>query len=308
MSESENKIKIAAVTGPTASGKTALAIALAKKLNGEIISCDSMQIYKRMDIGTAKPTEEEQAAVPHHMIDIVWPGEDFSCALYAELAERAAADIVSRGKLPIFCGGTGLYLDSVINQTEFSESKRDPEYCKSLADKSPDELHKMLSEVDSISAEQIHQNNVKRVIRALEIYHATGIPKSEWDKNSHTAERKYDARIIGLDYKDRSILKSRINKRVDKMLEDGLMGEVKALRISPDCTAAQAIGYKEMFAHLYGNCTLEEAVDAIKTATSKYAKRQLTWFRRYKDILWLYPDAEDMSDIIDKASEFITKE
>lgn len=286
------KITVLAIVGPTASGKTALSVELAKRLNGEIISCDSMQIYKGMTVGTAAVTEKEMQGVPHHLIGFASPLESFSCADYAEKAEKAIDEIHLRGKIPIFCGGTGLYLDTVLKGTQLSEAGRDDKYRNELSALSPEELHRMLSAIDPGSAEKTHQNNVKRVIRALEIYHVTGKTKSEWDKQSRTNESKYDTKVIGLDFKDREKLYDRINKRVDIMLEKGLLDEVKAL----DCkefrasTASQAIGYKEVLRYLDGHVSLEEAVEEIKKASRNYAKRQLTWFRANSDIGMIYPD------------------
>lgn len=286
------KQKVYAVVGPTASGKTALSVELAKMLNGEIISCDSMQIYKGMDVGTAKVTEEETQGVPHHLIDIVSPESDFSCAEYSSLAKAKIEEIVSRGKTPIFCGGTGLYLDSVLTANTFSEAEKDESYRAFLETKSVDELHAMLTDVDPESAEAIHKNNVKRVIRALEIFRTTGVTKTEWDKRSRLAEAPYDSLVIGLNFRQRETLYQRINLRVDLMLEAGLLDEVKkldtpAFRAS---TASDGIGYKEILRYTDGLCTLEEAVEEIKKASRNYAKRQITWFARNKSVRWIYPD------------------
>ncbi len=286
------KNKVIAVVGPTASGKTALSVELAKRLNGEIISCDSMQIYRNMDIGTAKVTKDEMQGIPHHLINIAETTDSFSCADYTVLAVNAAEDILSRGKAPIFCGGTGLYLDSVLNVTKLSDADIDEELRASLWKLTPDELHARLAELDPISAEAIHKNNVKRVIRALEICISTGRPKSEWDAVSRTDGRRYDDTVIFLDFKNRDILYEKIDKRVDMMLEQGLVNEVKSL----DCpefrasTASQAIGYKEMLACFDGLCSLEKAIEDIKQGSRNYAKRQLTWFRRNKDAHRIYPD------------------
>lgn len=284
--------KIIAVVGPTASGKTALAVELAKKLDGEVISCDSMQVYKRMDIGTAKVTKEEMMGVPHHLIDVVEPTEDFSCADYSVMAKKAVEDILSRGKTPVFCGGTGLYLDSVIGISGFSDAGRDEVFREEMSKKSPEELHAMLTRIDPASAEATHMNNVKRVIRALEIYHVTGKTKSEWDEESKNVKPEYEATVIGLDFRSRETLYERIDKRVDIMLENGLAGEIEAL----DCkefrasTASDGIGYKEYLSYLDGVATFAEAVDRIKQASRNYAKRQLTWFRRNKNVKWIFVD------------------
>ncbi len=286
----KNKQKVLAVVGPTASGKTALAVELAKQLNGEIISCDSMQIYKRMDIGTAKVTPEEMQGIPHHLIDIAEPWENFSCADYTELAVKAAEDILSRGKLPIFCGGTGLYLDSVLTATKLSDAVCDEKLRAELSALSPDELHEKLVSLDPASAAAIHKNNVKRVIRALEICLTTGKTKTEWDELSRTEGRRYDDTVIGLDFRSRETLYSLIDKRVDIMLDLGLLEEVKALRENMSQTASQGIGYKEMSRYLNGDISLPEAIEEIKQGSRNYAKRQLTWFKRNKAINWIFPD------------------
>ena len=277
---------IVAVVGATASGKTSLAIALARELGGEIISCDSMQIYRGMDIGTAKPSMEEREGIPHHLMDVVEPSENFSVADYASLAKCAIDDVCSRGKLPIFCGGTGLYLDSVLTATEYSDAASDPSLRASLAKEAEDKgalaLWQRLEKEDAESATAIHPNNVKRVIRALEIKLLTGIPKSEWDRRSRLAPSPYHAQVLGLSYPDRAVLYDRIDRRVDMMMDMGLVCEVEGLirsgRLPRASTAAQAIGYKEMVSYLDGEISLSEAVDSIKQATRRYAKRQITWF------------------------------
>ncbi len=289
------RIGVIAVVGPTASGKTALSVALAKRLDGEIISCDSMQVYRGMDIGTAKVTEEETCGVPHHLIDTVSPEESFSCADYSALAREKIEEIVKRGKTPIICGGTGLYLDSVLTENEFSEAGKDDVCRERLMQRSLDELFEELKRVDPEAAEKTHKNNVKRVVRALEIYHTTGITKTEWDRRSREKESRYDAVIIGLDYKDRETLYERINKRVDIMMDAGLLTEVKALDTPAfrESTASDGIGYKEMLSYLDGNASLGEAVEEIKKNSRNYAKRQLTWFRRNGGISWIYRDVPE---------------
>ncbi len=285
--------RIIAVVGPTASGKTALAVEIAKRLDGEIISCDSMQVYKGMDIGTAKVSKEEMQGVPHHLIDVCEPIEDFSCAQYCELAKKAIEDIWNRGKQVIFCGGTGLYLDSVIGISTFSEAGIDEDFRSEMGKKSPDVLHQMLSEIDPESAATIHKNNVKRVIRALEIYHLTGKTKSECDRLSKEINKPpYESVRIGLDIRDRQVLYDKINARVDIMAQAGLIDEVKRLD-SPkfrESTASDGIGYKEILAHLDGWCTLDEAIEQVKKNSRNYAKRQLTWFRRNKAVNWIFTD------------------
>lgn len=300
----ENKTKsprVLCIVGPTASGKTALAVAAAKALNGEVISCDSMQIYKYLSIGTAKPTADEMDGIPHHCIDFVDPRTPFSCPDYVAAAAECANDILSRGKLPIFCGGTGLYLDSTIRGTQFSDKPEDSAESTVMTDLRAeferdgiDGIYGRLTAVDPVSAAAIHKNNTKRVLRALEIYLTTGKTKSAWDAQSHTMPPVFDACYIGLDYRDRTILHDRINRRVTMMLEGGLEEEVRRLYgegLLPDgSTAAQAIGYKEFLAYLHGDMTLDEAAENLRTATRRYAKRQLTWFRRNPAMHWLYPD------------------
>lgn len=299
------KIKVIAIVGPTASGKTALSVELAKRLSGEIISCDSMQIYEKMDIGTAKVTEEEARGVPHHLVSIVSPVESFSCADYTALAKEKIAEITARGKIPIFCGGTGLYLDSVLTETEFSEASGNAEIRERLMKRSPDELYDELMKIDHESAEKTHKNNVKRVVRALEIYYATGITKAEWDRRSREKESPYETVIIGLDFKDRESLYSRINRRVEIMMEKGLLDEVRALDSEAfrGGTACQGIGYKEILSYFDGVLTLSEAVEEIKKNSRNYAKRQLTWFRRNKNIKWIYPDDQSSYGVRTENSE-----
>ena len=291
-------MKIIAIVGPTAVGKTALALELAKRYNGEIISCDSMQVYKGMDIGTAKPTREELAQVKHHLIDIKSPDQCFSCADYATLAKKAIADIQKRGKTPIFCGGTGLYLDSVIEIPSFCETAKDEEYRRQLEELAKAEgneaVHKMLAEVDPESAEATHKNNLKRVIRALEIYKCTGVTKSEWDKRSKEAKPPYEAEVLFLTCEDREELYRRIDRRVDIMMAEGLMFEVRGLYeaglLEPHYTSSGAIGYKELIPVVNGTGTIDVGVAELKMATRHYAKRQLTWFNKKKNYHKIYVD------------------
>lgn len=300
--ETANAPRVLCIVGPTASGKTALAVAAAKALNGEVISCDSMQIYKYLSIGTAKPTPDEMDGIPHHCIDFVDPRTPFSCPDYVAAATACANDILSRGKLPVFCGGTGLYLDSTVRGTQFSDKPEETTESTVMAElraeyerSGIDAIYARLGEVDPDAAAAIHKNNTKRVLRALEIYLTTGKTKTAWDAQSHTQPPVFDACYIGLDYRDRTILHERINRRVTLMLEGGLEEEVRQLYAEgylPDgSTAAQAIGYKEFLSYLRGEMTLDEAADNLRTATRRYAKRQLTWFRRNPAMHWLYPDA-----------------
>lgn len=289
------------ITGPTASGKTALSIALAKALSAEIISSDSMQIYREMDIGTAKATAEERGDVPHHLLDIVSPTESFSVEEYRAAALSSARDISGRGMLPIFVGGTGLYIDSLTRGVALDSPESDPEYRdRILAQLKTDEdvtaLWERLRSVDPESAEKIHKNNVKRVIRALEIYDKTGKPKSLLDKETKAAPSEIFVGMITLDFHNRETLYERVDRRVDIMMAEGLLSEVESLYergLLTDGTAAQAIGYKELVRHLKGECTLNEAVEEIKLASRRYAKRQLTWFRHEASAKTLFVDGED---------------
>ena len=282
----EGKVKIYAVVGPTASGKSALALELARRHGGEIISCDSMQIYKTMDIGTAKPTPEELRLVPHHMIDVVEPTESFSCADYVEMADAIVRDVVSRGKIPIFCGGTGLYLDSLLRGKNFDEGLTDDllraELLEYAERHGAHALHERLEAIDPESAASIHENNVKRVARAIEIYELSGIPKSEIDRRSREVAPRFEISAIGLNYSNRDELYRRIDARVDIMMAEGLEAETRALYeagvFEVNSTAAQAIGYKELMGYIRGEESLEAAVERLKMATRRYAKRQITWF------------------------------
>lgn len=293
--------KAIAVVGSTASGKSALALAAAKHYGGEIISVDSMQIYRSMDIGTAKPTVEELSAVRHHMIDVCSPHTPMSSADFAEMALTAAEDIASRGALPVFCGGTGLYLDSIMRGRAPEETAADENVRAELylfAEKhGAHALHERLREVDAISAEQIHENNVKRVARALEIYLVSGKPKSMWDSDSRLAEKAVEPFTVGLCYHDRATLYKRIDDRVDIMIKDGLIDETKRLLdegvFETNSTAAAAIGYKELLPYIRGGLPLEIAVENLKMATRRYAKRQITWFSAKDFVRPLWCDTED---------------
>ena len=307
--------KIIAVAGPTASGKSALALELCKRLGGELVSLDSMQIYKGLDIGTAKPTKAEQAEVRHHMIDICDPREKFSAADFAERAHGVIADIRSRGKRVLLCGGTGLYLDTVLGRLDFGEIESNEKLRRDLiafAEKNgADALYERLVKIDPQAAEKIHKNNVRRVARAIEIYELTGKTKTEHDREA-ISDSPYDSLIIGLDYNDREVLYSRINRRVDLMIDAGLETEVRSLLseglLSADSTAGQAIGYKEMLGYIAGEYTLEDAIEKIKLGTRRYAKRQLTWLRRNPEINWLYPDRlGDFQSLVGEAEKTIGK-
>ena len=305
-----DKIKIVAVAGPTASGKTALAVKLAKAFDGEVISADSMQVYKGMDIATAKPDAEEMSGIPHHLISIISPDEEFSVARFKELATEAVNDIVSRGKLPVIAGGTGLYIDSFLGNTNFLENTKNDEVRlelnKRLENEGTEVLYNELKEKDPVAAEKIHPNNSLKIIRALEIFYSSGKTLTCQNELSHLEESPYDSFIIGLNAADREILYDRINRRVDVMTENGLVEEARMFFEGESAsTACQAIGYKEMKPYLDGLLSLEEAKDNLKQATRRYAKRQLTWFRRNEKINWLNIDELTPEKLTEKAEEMV---
>ncbi len=281
------KPQIIVICGPTASGKTALGIELANQINGEIISCDSMQIYKEMDIGTAKPTEEERKMATHHLVDFINPNERYSVADFKKDAENTIKEILAKGKTPILVGGTGLYINSLIYNINFKEENIDLEYRKQLEEIDISELYKRALEIDPQAMEKISSNDRKRITRILEIYNSTGKTKTELEKESRK-ELEYDYKVFVLSM-DREILYERINKRVDLMIEQGLIEEVKAIKEKYERfpTAMQGLGYKEVVQYLEGAISKEDMIDKIKQETRRYAKRQLTWFRAYKDAIWL---------------------
>lgn len=307
------KIPLIVVAGPTASGKTGLAIDIARRFDGEVVSADSMQIYKYMDIGTAKPTAEERAMCPHHLIDFVEPDEDFSVADYTKLAHEKIADIYARGKLPVMCGGTGLYINSVVNDVEFGEMTADEELREKLAEigkrEGGEKLIEILREFDPVSAERLHPNNMRRVIRAIEFYKLTKIPISEHQEMTKRIESRYDPVMFCIDH-DRQILYDRIDLRVDLMIKDGLIDEVRRIMdmgYTRELNSMKGIGYKEIMDHLNGECTLDEAIENVKQGSRRYAKRQLTWFRRDERIIMLKPEtasAEAERIIKEKISEY----
>lgn len=303
------------VVGPTASGKTALAIDLAKAVNGEIVSADSMQIYEGMDIATAKPLPEELAAVPHHLIGFVPVETPFSVADYAVLARTAINEIMNRGKIPILCGGTGLYVKAIIDNVQYSETIPSDELLRErlrlfAEQKGNDALWKRLETIDPETARRIHPNNVGRVIRAIEVMEVSGRSIREHEADSRREPCPYHVIELGLRYQDREKLYQRINQRVDKMVEMGLPEEVKTAREKGlTATAAQAIGCKELYGWLDGDETLAEALERLKQSTRRYAKRQLTWFGADKRVLWIEPDALLNGETVqDKAMEILEKE
>ena len=301
---------IICIAGPTASGKTALAVELAKRFNGEVVSCDSMQIYRRMDIGTAKPFPEERQGIPHHMIDVAEPDEDFSVSRYCEMAGPIVDDIVARGKTAIIAGGTGLYMDSLIKGNDFAPFPSTG--CRERLEAQCDEMGmefmmNMLREIDPEAAERIHDR--KRMIRALEVYQETGETITEHNRKTQLIPPKYSPLWFGLDFEPRQALYDRIDLRVDIMLQQGLVEEIRNLLASgiPEkCTAMQAIGYKEFVDALDGRCTIEEAAAQVQQASRRYAKRQLTWFRRNKAMNWLTRmPGEGAEEILERASQIV---
>ena len=285
-----------AVVGPTASGKSALALLLAERFCGEIVSCDSMQIYRGMDVGTAKPSAAERKRIPHHMIDVRDPDEPYSAADYGEEAARVANDILARRRLPIFCGGTGLYLSAALTGRHDAAPPSDPALRAELlargeTDEGRRELYEELLTLDPASAAATHENNLRRVVRALEIYRLTGKTKSEFDSESRERVPFFDCLVLGLDFPDRKDLYARIDRRVDEMMKAGLYREAKTLwergYLAPGTTAGQAIGYRQFLPCFAGETTPEAVAEEIKTATRRYAKRQLTWFRAQPGTVWL---------------------
>ncbi len=294
---------IICIAGPTASGKTALAVELAKEFNGEVVSCDSMYVYRRMNIGTAKPTEEEMQGIVHHMIDVAEPDVDFSVSKYCDMAAPIVDDIVARGKTAIIAGGTGLYMDSLIKGNDFADFPATG-YRQQLEHRLEAEgVAPLLAQLELVDPEAAakSQSNPRRIIRALEVYYETGMTITEHNRRTRELPPRYEPLWIGLDFTERSELYRRINLRVDIMLEAGLINEIKDLLnsgIPPKCTAMQAIGYKEFVAALNGECSIEEASDQVRMFSRRYAKRQLTWFRRNPNIHWLIRETGQSSEEI----------
>lgn len=297
-----NKPKVIVICGPTASGKTALSIELAKKINGEIISSDSMQIYKNMDIGTAKPSKEERQHIKHYMLDFVDPNQRYSVAEFKKDAENAIEEILAKGKTPIIVGGTGLYVDSLIYGIEYQDIKIDEKYREYLEQRVKNEgleiLYNEAKSIDPLAIQKISPNDKKRILRILEIYKATGKNKTEQEKESRKNDVKYDYKVFAINI-DREILYDRINKRVDIMIEQGLIEEVKNLLQKYDefPTAMQGLGYKEVVEYIQGKTTKEEMIGKIKMETRRYAKRQITWFKKNKQTVWIGPN--DLQMILD---------
>ena len=304
-------MKMLCIVGPTATGKTRLSVALAQRLGAEIVSCDSMQLYRGMDVGTAKPTAQETGGVPHHMISCVDPREEFSVSRYVELADRCVQDIFARGKPVIVVGGTGLYVDSLVAGREFApfpQTGRRGELAARAEKEGIEPLMEQLRAVDPEAAESIHPSNQKRVIRALEVYLETGKTITQHNRETRSRPPKYRPVWIGLDYVNRSALYARIDARVDEMFAQGLVDEVRRLLdggVPERATSMQAIGYKELTAFLRGEGTEDAAREQIKLASRRYAKRQRTWFRRNPDVRWIdLPDTPDFGAVLEEAMQW----
>jgi len=293
-----------AVVGPTASGKSDLAVEICKEFGGEVISCDSMQLYRKMNIGTAKPSIEEMQDIAHHMIDILDMGEEYSVSDYVRDASLCCDRLFDRGVIPVFCGGTGLYISSFLSGVTYSDFENSPEVRarieKQVLDEGIGSVYAKLALVDPESAESIDVNNQKRVIRALEVYETTGVTFSEWNRRSKETAVRKDCLVIGLDYQDRETLYSRIDIRVDRMIEAGLLEETETLikdGLLTSKTASQAIAYKEFFPYFNGTDSLENCIETLKRNSRRYAKRQLTWFRRDENVNWIFRDGKSFDDI-----------
>lgn len=308
-----NKIPVIAVVGPTASGKTALSINIAKQFSGQVVSADSMQIYEKMNIATAKPTVDEMQGIPHHLIGFQPIDKKFSVAEYVTLAKNCIKKIHSVGDIPVIAGGTGLYVDSLLQNIQFSQEDENTETRKELTEmfneKGAEYMLSWLAEIDPETAERLHLKDKSRIIRALEIYKVTGKTMTEQKALSKTEPSPYNTLYIGINYRDRDVLYDRINRRVDIMLENGLLDEAKDFYDIPtDKTACQAIGYKELAPYFNGEKTLDECLESLKIETRHYAKRQLTWFRKNENINWVYPDDyESQEDMLNSVYEIVNE-
>ena len=301
------------VVGPTATGKTKMGVALAKRFDGEVVSVDSMQLYRGMTIGTAAPTREEMEGIPHHMVAVADPAESWSAARYVHEADACVQDILRRGKLPVLVGGTGLYLDALIRGTDFAAGSQGTELRQQLQRRARQEgtetLLEELRRIDPAAAQKLHLRDEKRIIRALEVWYETGCTITEHDRQEQQRPPKYDALYIGLDFLDRQDLRDRIDRRVDTMVEQGLLEEVETLLASGlprDATALQAIGYKQFLAVAEGTATRQEAIEEVKLRSRQYAKRQLTWLRRNPDIFWVrWERRPNFPEGLQKATEYL---
>lgn len=305
--------RVLCVVGPTATGKTKMGVALARRFNGEVVSVDSMQIYRGMTVGTAAPTAEEMEGIPHHMVGVADPAESWSVARYAQAADAWVHDILRRGRLPVLVGGTGLYLDALIRGTDFAAGSQDGAIRQELQRRAQTEgietLLEELRRIDPIAAEKLHPRDEKRIIRALEVWRETGRTITEHDDRERQRPPKYDALYIGLDFEERGDLRDRIDRRVDVMVEQGLLDEVEALLsggLSRDATALQAIGYKQFLAVAEGRATVDEAIEEVKLRSRQYAKRQLTWLRRNPNIFWIrWQRDPNFPEGLQKATEYL---
>ena len=301
------------VVGPTATGKTKMGVALAKRFDGEVVSVDSMQLYRGMTIGTAAPTREEMEGIPHHMVAVADPAESWSAARYVHAADACVQDILGRGRLPVLVGGTGLYLDALIRGTDFAAGSQGTELRRQLQRRARQEgvetLLEELRRIDPAAAQKLHLRDEKRIIRALEVWYETGCTITEHDRQERQRPPKYNALYIGLDFLDRQDLRDRIDKRVDTMVEQGLLEEVETLLASGlprDATALQAIGYKQFLAVAEGTATRQEAIEEVKLRSRQYAKRQLTWLRRNPDIFWVrWESRPNFPEGLQKATEYL---
>ena len=300
------KTKLIVVAGPTASGKTSLGIEIAKAVGGEIISADSMQVYKDMSIATAAPTEEERQSVEHHLVEFLERDEMFSVSDFCKYAKGAVDEILKKDRVPIIVGGTGLFINSFVDHIQFTETETDFKLREELMKKSVDELYDALLKIDPEAAENIHKNNKTRVVRALEIYYSSGNTKSVQNEKSRLEESPYDVLYFVIGFKDRALLYNRINRRVDIMAENGLIDEARHCLENGGKTSAQAIGHKELQPYFNGNISLDEALDKLKQETRHYAKRQITWFKKRENAVWLYADEGDIAkEAVDKSREFL---
>ena len=308
----EDKKKIIVICGPTASGKTGLSLHIAYKFGGEIISADSMQIYKNLDVGTAKATKEEQAVAPHHLVDIMDPSEPYSVQLFTEMAATAIDQIYSRGNIPVIAGGTGLYIESLISGIKFAQHEDNTavkvQLQHELAVNGKEYMYNILKDIDPEYAATVHPNNYVRVLRGIEVYRLTGHNMTWQLQNSKPSEKPYDFLILGLNYSERRKLYENINLRVDKMMKEGILEEAEYVYKNRETfkTCTGAIGYKEFFPYFEGTATLDECIDKLKQASRNYAKRQLTWFNRMNDVNWLYIDQCNYKAVADeKVKEFL---
>ena len=303
-----SKTKIIVVAGPTASGKTGLAVEIARAVSGEVISADSMQVYKGISIASAAPTQKEMQGVAHHLVEFLDQSENFSVSDFCRLAREKISEISARGNVPVIAGGTGLFIDSLVDNINFTEAETDFELREALMQKDGDELYSTLLEVDKEAAEKIHKNNKKRVVRALEIYYSSGATKTAQDINSKKEESPYEVLYFVIGFKSREMLYERINRRVDLMVVAGLVDEARKNLLKKKATSAQAIGHKELQPYFSGEKSLGQALDDLKRETRRYAKRQITWFKRRKNAIWLYADEEGADIVkaaIDKSREFL---